>query len=273
VVPIPEELRPDVVVAALALDRFGDERGDVVRMCLEGSFRLRVSTILSRLDLDEMIFQREGDRRHVDPRPVELGEPGGLDRLGVGQRHGVAAAAVERSPQVHDLGPELGGAAGRLVLPALPVEGDLEGVLHRERATLDEEQVWQRRITDHPGEGLDELRVLTGVDVGVGRLVGRRLGELGHERRVVDDAGRVQAQRRRGEEGVEIQVAQARPGVDQPRPTAALQVQDELHPVGEHVAGQRTVDLVGTDLNPFSHPASPQVGRERLVVGIRFRRS
>ena len=77
---------------------------------------------------------------------------------------------------------------GGLVLPALPVEGDLERVLDRQRPALDEEQVRERRVAEHPDERLDELRVRGGVHVRVGRLVDRDLGQLGHERRVVDDA-------------------------------------------------------------------------------------
>ena len=49
------------------------------------------------LDLGQVRLQREPDRGHVDPRPVELGEPGGLARLGVGQRQRVAGPAVERA--------------------------------------------------------------------------------------------------------------------------------------------------------------------------------
>ena len=68
----------------------------------------------------------------------------GLVGLGVGQRQGVAAAAVKGVRQVHDLGAQVSVAPGRFVLPTLPVEGDLEGVFDGQRPALDEEQVGER---------------------------------------------------------------------------------------------------------------------------------
>ena len=137
---------------------------------------------------DRLVVDRAGVRR-VDARPVELGEPRDLVRVGVGQRQRVAAAAVEGAAQVQHLGAERGVDAARLVEPALPVEGDLERVLDGQRAAVDEEQVRQRRIAEHPREGVDEAGHRHAVDVGVARLVHRRRRELGEELRVLASAG------------------------------------------------------------------------------------
>src|SRR6516225_7275667 len=142
-----------------------------------------------RIDVPAVRFQvrvhREPDRGPVDPRPVELREPGGLARLGVGQRQGVPGPAVEGAGEVQDPGSQPRRAAGRLVGAALPVERGLQRVLDGQRPALDEEQVRQRRIAEHPRERLHELRVVRRVHVGVRGLVRRRLGQLGHELRVV----------------------------------------------------------------------------------------
>jgi len=122
-----EELRTEVVVAALTLHRLHDEAGDVVRVGLEGLHRLRQRALLVGGHIPLV-----GDPRRLQPRPGELREPGHLVRVGVGERHGVAAASVEGSGQVHHLGAELGGDAVGLVPAALPVEGDLECVLDGE---------------------------------------------------------------------------------------------------------------------------------------------
>src|SRR5918993_3212490 len=88
-----------------------------------------------------MIMQREGDRRYIDPRPGEGREAVGLVGFGVGQREGVSAPAVEGVAEMEDSGSQLARPTRGLVLPAFPVEGDLEGVLHRQRTSLDEEQM------------------------------------------------------------------------------------------------------------------------------------
>jgi hypothetical protein len=62
----------------------------------------------------------------------------------------------------------------REVLPDLPVERGLEGVLDRERSALDEEHVLVHGMGDRDAaERLDELGHLRGVDVGIRRLVQR----------------------------------------------------------------------------------------------------
>src|SRR5690606_37125162 len=71
-----EELRAHVVVAAFALDRLGDERGDVVRVVGEGLPGLGQRALFGNRHLVQVIGEREPDRRYVDPRPVELRIPG-----------------------------------------------------------------------------------------------------------------------------------------------------------------------------------------------------
>ena len=167
-----EERGPEVVVAALALDRLDDRAGDVVRVRRERGAGLREGG-----PLPVVLLGRGDAGAHVgvvDPRPVELREAGDLDRVGVGQRHRVAGPAVERLAQVQHPGAERGVDPVRPVPPRLPVERDLERVLDRERAALDEEQVGERRVAQHPGEGVDEAGHRDGVDVGVARFRQRR---------------------------------------------------------------------------------------------------
>ena len=111
-----QELGAEVVVAALALDRLDDERGDVVPVLSPPRPRSRrppgarapsSSSRPSGVD-------REAQLRIDDPRPVELGEVLGLARIGgVGQRQRVAAAAVEGLAEVDDLRAHLAPARRR----------------------------------------------------------------------------------------------------------------------------------------------------------------
>ena len=106
-----QELGAEVIVAALALDRLGDEAGDVVRVGLEGGARGGQCRSASAAATSDVAV----DRRRRDARPVELGEARDLVRVGVGEAHRVAAAAVERLLQVQHLGAERGVDAVRLV--------------------------------------------------------------------------------------------------------------------------------------------------------------
>ena len=185
----------------------------------------------------------------VDARPVELREPRHLVRVGVGQRQRVAAAAVEGAAQVQHLGAERRIEPAGLVEPALPVERHLERVLDGERATVDEEQVRQRRIAEHPRERVDEAGHRHAVDVGVARLVDGRRGEFGAELGVVGQRRMVHAQRRRGEEREHVEVALAGAGIDEVRAGRALDVEHEVESVGQDAAAQHLVHVVGGDIS------------------------
>lgn len=165
------------------------------------------------------------DRGDVDPGPAELGEPVGLHGVGVGERERVTAAAVEGPGQVQHPGAEPGVPAVGLVPAALPVEGALERVLDGQRAALDEEQVRQLGIAEHPLERRHELGQLHGVEVGVRRLVRRHPAERLQELRVVGEG--VHAERRRREKRVEVQISPAVPGVDQPGTRAPVQIEHQ----------------------------------------------
>ena len=58
-----QELRSHVVVTALALDRLGNERRNVVRVLGKRTLGLR-SAFLCRDHLAQMIMERVNDRRH-----------------------------------------------------------------------------------------------------------------------------------------------------------------------------------------------------------------
>ncbi len=233
-----EELRAEVPVAALALDGFGDEAGDVVRVGFEGRAGLP-----QRLGLDRVHIGTGPDVGRVDAGPVELREAGHLVGVGVRQRQRVAAAAVEGAAQVQHPGAQRRVDTARLVVPALPVECDLERVLHRQRAAVDEEQVRQGGVAEHPGERLDEPGHRHGVDVGVGRLVHRGLRQLGAEAMVLGQRRVVHAQRRGREEREHVEVLLAVAGVDQVGSGRAVEVEHQVQSVGQDAAGQHCVDI------------------------------
>jgi hypothetical protein len=232
-----------MIVAALGLDRLGDEARDVVRVRIERRPRLGEGAGLGGLDARQVLLEREGDGRYVDPRPVEGREPVGLGRVGVGQRHRVTGPAVERAGQVHHPGAEISGPARRLIPAALPVESRLERVLDCHRAPLHEKQVRQCRITEHAGEGLDELREVGRVHVRIGRLAGRHLGEQGHELGIVHNAQRVGAERRRRKMGVEVEELPPVAGVDQPAAVTMFGVENQPVPVDQQMPGQPLAHL------------------------------
>ena len=62
-----QELRPHVVVTALALDWLGNEGCNVVGVVGEGSFGLLQSVFFGDDHLVEMISERMSNRGHVDP--------------------------------------------------------------------------------------------------------------------------------------------------------------------------------------------------------------
>jgi hypothetical protein len=154
---------------------------------------------------------------------------------------------VERLAQMQHLRAEVPWPPVQRVVLPLPVERGLEGVLDGERPALDEEQVGQRRVAEHPLERLDELGHLRGVDVGVGRLVDRHPGELGEERGVAGERRVVHAQRCRGEEAEHVEPPRAVARVDQPRPAARARVEHEVEAVDEHVPAQDLEDLRRVD--------------------------
>ena len=210
---------------------------------LERRPRLGQGTGLGGFHVSKVILEREGDGRHVDARPVEGREPVGLGRVGVGQRHRVTGPAVERARQVQHLGAEIPGTARCLVAAALPVEGRLERVLDRQGAPLHEEQVRQRRITEHPGEGFDELREVGRVHVRVGRLADRHLGEQRHEPGIINDARRVGTERRRRKMRVKVEELPPIAGIDQPAAVTTLHVENQPIPVDQQMPGEPLVHL------------------------------
>jgi hypothetical protein len=115
------------------------------------------------------------------------------------------------------------------------------------RAPPSTKKVGQVGVAEHAGEGLDEVGQVLGVGVGVGGLVAGDLAEQGGEVRV---ERRVHTERGRGEEGVEVQVAVAVAGVDQPGSVAEFEVQDESVSIDEQVAGK-----AGVYVHAFSNVA------------------
>ena len=105
-------------------------------------------------------------------------------------------------------------------------------------------------------------REVRGVDVGVRRLVDRDLDQLGHEVGVVGQRGVVHAQRRRGEEAEQVEVAGAVARVDEPGPAAGVGVQHEVESVDEQVTAERLVDAVRS----HSHVSSVRAGKAQVTT-------
>ncbi len=129
------------------------------------------------------------------------------------------------------------------LMAALPVERHLQRVLDGQRSPVDEEQVRQRGVAEHARERVDEARHRHAVHVGVARLVHRGLRELGAEVLVVGERRVVHAQRGRREEREHVQVALAGAGVHQIGARRAVDVEDEVEPVGQDAARQYVADV------------------------------
>ena len=230
-----QELGAEVVVAALTLDGLHNEAGDVIGVLRHGGFDGGDGRSLGSFDLGEVHGEGQLGVRHAGPG--ELGEVLVLAGIRcVGEAQGVAGAAVEGLTEVDDLGALL-ALPGRQVLPHLPVEGRLQGVLHRQGAAVDPEQVGQVVGGRMGAEGLHPLRIGRGVDVGVGGLVDRDLAQALNEGGV-PQAGVVVPQGRCGEKGVEVQVFSTVPGVHNPGPMGLVEIHDQVKAVHQHVAAK-----------------------------------
>ena len=124
---------------AMALVRFEIAAETVLASFEQGSLSQRRA--LRLLGLGQVrVVQGEPELGVRDARPVELGELGGLGRVGIGHRQGVAAASVEGVLEVQDaIGSGLYPVL--LVEPGLPVERRLHGVLDCQGPSSHEEQI------------------------------------------------------------------------------------------------------------------------------------
>jgi len=138
---------------------------------------------------------------------------------------------VERAAEVDDLVAALAAPGGE-VLPHLPVEGGLKGVLDGQRAAVDEEIVDEAGQPGHFVERADERGVQRRVDVGVGDLGEGRGEQALPEGRIVA-TGMVIADRLGGEEAVEIEEALARERVTQVAAAARFEVHDDVEAVDQ----------------------------------------
>ena len=203
--------------------------------------------------LDLGLVDGEAELRVHDSRPLELREVHRLPRVGgVRQGEGVAGPPVEGLLEVDDLVPDLAAVSLPEVLPHLPVEGGLQGVLDADGAPLDEVQVRGVARGDRdPRERLDEACHLRRVDVAVRGLRQRGPPELLEERGVLQLRVVVPDRDRREvrEEVEDLDVVKA---VVDDAPARAVEVHDDVVTVDEHVPAERVedvsrVDLVGGD--------------------------
>ena len=170
-----------MVVAAFALQWLEQDGGDAVTVLREGGLDFGASACFLGGDVvGDLAVGAELDGRVVDPRPVELGEEPDFVGHGIGQREGVAAAAVECIAQVQDydvvyVGPKVGAPQ----LARLPVERRLERVFDRQRAAGDPEVIREARGSGAGRERFDEAGHLPGVKVGISGVSG---GDRAHFR-------------------------------------------------------------------------------------------
>ena len=151
---------------------------------------------------------------------------------------------MKRPAQVQHPGAERGVDAVFLVVPALPVEGDLQRVLHRQCPTFDEEQMRQHRVAQDAGEGIDEPGHRHRVHVGIAGLVQGRVQQFGAECFIVGQCRMVHAQGRGRDEGEHVQIAPPVPGVDQIGTGRPLQIEHHIEAVDEDASCQDITDLV-----------------------------
>src|SRR4030095_11629990 len=127
---LPKPFAAEMIVAALTLNWFDDDRGNVDPASIDEFSDLRFRFFLA---LDHVAFAlvfRQGkiDRRIRNPRPVEFGKQIGLARIRIGKAHGVAAASMEGAPKMQNLGAAF-PTTGSHVFTHLPIHRRLQRVL------------------------------------------------------------------------------------------------------------------------------------------------
>ena len=166
-----QKLRTEMIIAALALDRLNDDRGDVHSFGGKHVADFFLGNLFFRDDISEAFLFRQGEVQHrcADARPGELSEVLNLARVGVGQAHRVTGTTVERMFEMDDLRATF-AMTGSDVLANLPIHRSLEGVLDRERAAINEKVAGQFRQRDDARERFDERGKLRRVHIRIGNL-------------------------------------------------------------------------------------------------------
>ena len=182
-----------------------------------------------------------------DAWPTEFREQAHLVGQGVGHRKGVPRTTVEGVLEVDDHEVvHIFVEAGSTQLAGLPVEGGLQAVLDRQRTTSNPEVVVKTFGAHVGGKRIHERSHVRAVEVAV-----RRVG-LGDLQEFFLKAGFVEArvvvaQRPRGVAGEAVKELVAAAGVVDPRSSRLVQVEHDVHAVGELVLLQDLVDVGGLD--------------------------
>ena len=138
-----EKFRTKMIVSSFPLNRLCDHAGDVAFARPEMRFGLFEGGGFGPFHLVQMRIQRVRDLRVRYPRPVENRKMPGLVRIGVRKRKRIAGTPVKRLPEMKRLPAEFAATPLGLVLPNLPVESRLQGVLHSEGAAGNKERIGQ----------------------------------------------------------------------------------------------------------------------------------
>ena len=212
-----EKLGAEVIVATLALHGLDDDRGNLVAMFCERRLDLIVSALFLGLDVvGDVAFKVEDNRGIMHPRPVELGEQADLVGHGVGEAHGVARATMKRLLKMQDHQVvDIIGKIDASELAGFPVEGGLEGVLHRQAAPGDPEVMRIVRGGNQIAERINELRHFDGIQIGVGDIAARGIHEF-HPEIFFLHPGMVVADRPGCEAGEGVEIFISRAGIVQP---------------------------------------------------------
>jgi len=271
-----KELLAEVVVAAFALYRLDDDRGNIVLVCPKRLLDLVDGNLFLANHAGEILLvEREGDLRIQNARPLELGIQIGLHRISIGERQRVPRAAVEALLEVYHLRAAFLLVTLLEVLADLPVERRFQRVLDPQSSALDKEDIRHRGGHRDALEDFEKLGLLGCVDIGIRRLVDGNVGKLLQKFRR-RHFGVIQSHRRRRNKCEEVEIALPVFGIDNISTAALLEINDDLEPVHQHVPGKCGQHAVGRDTrcrwchrcygHTFSFSAMINDGKYQVIV-------
>ena len=201
-----------MIIAALALDRLDDDGADVDLAPLSGvdvSADLFFCFFLARdhIFLALGFRQSEIDVGTGNARPIEFREQIRLARIGIGEAHGVAAAAVEGVTEMQNLSAAF-AVTGRHVFPHLPIHRRFQRVLDCERAPFDEQIFFERRQSGNARKSLHKFSVGLRINIRVRHFRFGRAQKIALHIRLIE-IGMIKSNRHRPEKTVKIDQAVA----------------------------------------------------------------
>ena len=224
-----------MIVAAFALDRFDDDGADVDLAPVDEltNLSLRFLFALDHIRFALRFGQREIDVRTQNARPIEFSEQIRLARIGIGETHRVAAAAVKRVSKMQNLRAAL-PMTGRHVLANFPIHRRFQTIFDRKRAAFDKQIAFQRAQTDHALERFHKFGVAFRVNIRVRDFDFRRTQKIALNFGLVE-VRMIKSDWHRAEESVEIDEPFARHGVVQIGAATFVEIDDDLETIEQNV--------------------------------------